>query len=70
MPSTVTVTGTVGPGFTATALALTEVTEFRIDTEKEMLYVTSNGVIKEFYIGAATTITCTVVGNTYTLTIS
>jgi hypothetical protein len=70
MPSTVTVTGTVGPGFTATALVITLVSEFRIDCDKEMLYVTANGVIKEFYIGVATTITCTVTGNTYTLTIS
>ena len=68
--STVTVTGTAGPGYDVTALAITDVTSFGIDTVNEMLTVVANGVTKMISIAAATTITVTVSGSTYTVSIS
>lgn len=75
MPSTVTVTGKVGPASTVTALVLTNVSKFSIDTTNELLTVelgegSQPPKVREFDISAATTITCTVSGNSYTLTIS
>jgi hypothetical protein len=70
MPGTVTVTGTAGPGLTITAGVFTGVTFFSINTDNEILELVSNGRTVQVNIGAATTITCTVSGNTYTLTIS
>lgn len=71
MPSTVTVTGKTGPGLTMTAQPFTGVTSFTIDTDKEVLHITGpGGVVTDVDIAAATTITCTVSGNTYVLTIS
>lgn len=68
--STVTVTGKVGPGITATAIELNDVTEFRVDTVNEMLYVTAGGTKKEFEVTTATNFTVTISGNNYTITIS
>lgn len=71
MASQVTVTGKYGPGLTATATVITGVVAFGIDTEKEILTVNINtGEIRFFDIAAATTITVTVSGNTYTVTIA
>lgn len=71
MAGTATVTGTVGPGRAITAQVFTDVSKFEIDTNTEMLYLTYGGGKRiEISIAAAATITCTVSGSTYTLTIA
>jgi|OpeIllAssembly_1097287.scaffolds.fasta_scaffold00736_5 hypothetical protein len=74
MAGTATVTAKYGPALTATATALTNVTAFSVDTENELLtvsYSTTNQKQSATYdIAAVTTITCTVSGKTYTLTMS
>lgn len=70
MPSTVTVTGVVGPAQAVTAAAFSNVTFFSIDTEKELLHFVSDGRKVEIEIAAVTTITLTVSGNAYALTLS
>lgn len=70
MASTATVTGKTGPGGTLTAAVFNNVTSFKIETDSEMLELVTDGRILQVDISAATTITCTVSGNTYTLTIS
>ena len=70
MSATVTVTGTVGPGRTLTAGVFTGVTSFTIDTVQNMIYFESSQGRKEVSINAATTITATKSGSTYTLVIS
>lgn len=70
MPSTATVTGKVGPGSTLTA-GVFQVVSFQVETESEILtLVTTDRRTLQIDIAAATTITCTVSGNNYTLTIS
>ncbi len=74
MPSTATVTGKVGPERTMTAQVFNNVTFFSVKTAEEVLeldYTDGNGPRKsQIDISAATTITCTVSGANYTLTIS
>jgi hypothetical protein len=74
MPSTATITGKVGPGSTITAQVFNNVTFFSVKTTEEVLeidYTDANGPRKsQVDISAATTITCTVSGANYTLTIS
>jgi len=74
MPGTATVTGKVGPGATLTAAVFNNVTFFSIDTNNELLDIMFNNGSgaerRQIDIAAATTILCTVSGNTYTLTIS
>lgn len=74
MPSTATVTGKVGPGVTLTTVVFQNVKFFSIDTDNEVLdivYNNGDGQRRtQVDIAADTTITCTVSGNTYTLTIS
>lgn len=74
MPSTATITGKVGPGSTITAQVYNNVTFFSIDTNNEILeiaYTDANGPRRvQIDIAADTTITCTVSGSTYTLSIS
>lgn len=75
MPDKVTVTGKVGPDVTATSLVINDVTEFRIDTVSEMLFVkgsVGSGVVKihEFDVGTATTMTVTISGKDWTVVIS
>lgn len=70
MAGTATITAKIGPAITATAVVLTGVSFFSIDTDREVLTVVSNARTIQYEIAAATTITCTVSGSTYTLTIS
>jgi hypothetical protein len=74
MPSIATVTGKVGPDRTLTAQVFNLVTFFSIDTNNEVLdiaYNNGDGARRsQIDISAATTITCTVSGANYTLTIS
>ena len=74
MPGTATITGVVGPAQAVTAQVFNNLTFFSIVTADEILTLNyDNGFgpqIAQISIGAATTITCTVSGSTYTLTVS
>ena len=74
MSATVTVTGTVGPGQTLTTGVFSGVSEFTINCETNMIYFTQpaaqGNTRKEVSINAATTVTATKSGTTWTLTIS
>lgn len=70
MPATLTVTGKVGPALTLTAGVFTSVTSFSINCSTNILAFTQDSVVREVDITAATTITATKSGSTYTLTIS
>lgn len=74
MPGTATVTGVIGPAQAVTASVFSNLKFFSITTASEILeMVYDNGDGEktiQVSIGAATTITCTVSGSTYTLTIS
>ncbi len=71
MAVTVTVTGTAGPGNTLTAAVFTNVSSFTIDSTDNMLTMNNaDGRVVDVSIAAATTITATKSGSTYTLTIS
>lgn len=74
MPGTATVTGVIGPARAVTATVFSNVSWFAIDTAKEILDIEYNNtgrvVRQQIEIAAATTITCTVSTNVYTLTIS
>lgn len=74
MAGTATITGKVGPGSTVTAQVYNNVKFFSIDTDNEILEIRfsdANGPRTiQVDIAADTTITCTVSGSTYTLTIS
>ncbi len=74
MPGTATVTGVIGPARAVTSTVFSNVSWFAIDTNKEILDIEYNNtgriVRQQIEIAAATTITCTVSGNAYTLTIS
>ena len=70
MAATVTVTGTIGAGVAVTAGVIQNVTSFTIDCVNNILTVViATGPII-YSIAAATTITATKSGSTYTLTIS
>lgn len=73
MPATVTVTGVAGPGITVTAAVFTNVATFGINSlNAEILEMTFSDGRGPTYISiaAATTITVTVSGANYTVTIS
>lgn len=71
MAATVTATGTTGPGFVLTAVVYTFVKRFTFNTETNILHLTlSTGQPFDIAIPAATTITATKSGSTYTLTVS
>ena len=75
MPDQVTVTGKVGPNLTVTTLVITNVSDFRVDTVQNMLYVSGQiggqiPKIHEFDVNAATVMTVTKSGNNWTVAIS
>ena len=71
MATTVTVTGTAGPGGTVTAQVFTDVLTFIVDSTTNMLQMTFSGKGPLFIsVNAATTVTATKSGTTWTLTIS
>jgi hypothetical protein len=71
MSATVTLTGTAGAGLTVTALQFTSVDWFTIDTNANMITMYRNGaVVPPISISAATTVTATKSGTTWTLIIS
>lgn len=71
MAATVTVTGTGGAGLAVTAAVFSDVSSFTIDTNKNILSMIQGSVnVAPISIAAASTITATKAGSTYTLTIS
>lgn len=74
MASTLTITGKVGPAAALTSAVFNNVTFFSIDTTNEILDVAYNngdGAQRvQIDISAQTTLTLTVSGNAYSLTIT
>ena len=71
MAATVTVTGVAGPAVTVTAVVFTGVTIFSVDTVNNVITLTQGSVVvPPISINAATTVTATKSGTTWTLTIS
>lgn len=71
MPATVTATGVVGAGVALTAGVFPDITAVNFDTVNNVLSLTGpNGVVLNVSITAATTITATKSGSTYTFTVS
>lgn len=68
--SQVTVTGKIGPGVTVTTVVFSNVTSFAINTDNEILSIIQTDKRTDIDITAATTITITVSGNNYTVSIS
>jgi hypothetical protein len=69
--ATVTVTGKIGPGFTATANTFVNVQQITIDAARQMLrLLLADDTIREYDTSAATTVTCTISAGNYTFTIS
>ena len=71
MPATVTLTGTAGAGLAVTAVPFTNVSEVKIDFDKNMIHMVKDSVnVSGISVAAATTVTATKSGNTWTLVIS
>jgi len=71
MAATCTVTGVAGAGVAVTAAVFTNITSVQFDTVNNVLTLFGpNGVVKNISISAATTITATKSGSTYTFTVS
>jgi hypothetical protein len=71
MPATCTVTGVAGAGVAVTAGVFTGVTFVNFDTVNNVLSLTgANNLVTNVSITAATTITATKAGSTYTFTVS
>lgn len=71
MAATVTVTGTAGPALTVSAQVFTNVLSFTIDAVNNMITLFQSGVtVAPISVNAATTVTATKSGTTWTLTIS
>lgn len=71
MAATATVTGTTGAGLTLTAGVFTGITAVNFDTVNNVLSLTGeNNIVINVSITAATTITATKSGSTYTFTVS
>lgn len=71
MAATVTATGVVGAGVALTAGVFTDITAVSFDTVNNVLSLTGpNNNVVNVSITAATTITATKSGSTYTFTVS
>lgn len=71
MAATVTATGVTGAGVALTAGVFTDITGVNFDTVNNVLSLTgSNNNVVNVSITAATTITATKSGSTYTFTVS
>lgn len=71
MPATVTATGTVGAGLTLTAGVFQNISFVEFDTVNNVLSLTNdNNVVTNVSITAATVITATKSGSTYTFVVS
>lgn len=72
MAGTVTITGTAGPALAVTATVFTDVATVLVDMNKNMVTIQKNDgtVVAPISVAAATTVTSTKSGSTWTLTIS
>lgn len=71
MSATLTVTGKTGADLTMTAQVFSNVSSFAFDCIKNLLSFTDvSGHVTDVDVNAATTITATKSGSTYTLTVS
>ena len=71
MASSVTVTGTAGPGVTATAVVINDVLSFSFETSNNILSISdTSGAVKQFNVTDATTVTVTKSGSTYTVVVA
>lgn len=72
MAGTVTITGTAGAGLTVAATVFTDVASVLIDMNKNLVTIQKNDGtwIAPISVAAATTVTSTKSGSTWTLTIS
>jgi hypothetical protein len=72
MPGTVTLTGTAGAGLAVTAVQFTDLREVDIEFNKNLVTMFKNNgeTVSPISVAAATTVTATKSGNTWTLTIS
>lgn len=71
MAATVTVTGTAGAGATVSAVVFTGITSFQVDTVNNLIQMQQGSLtIQPISVNAATTVTATKSGATWTLTIS
>lgn len=68
--STATVTGSAGPDIDVTAVVFTGVNSFSLSSDNNILSLVQSGKVTDIDVSAATTITCTVSGGQYTLTVS
>jgi hypothetical protein len=70
MPSQATITSKIGPGFTATATVLPNLTQFNMDLNKKVLTTQSDRGTVEYDIAATTTLTCTISAGNATIVVS
>jgi hypothetical protein len=70
MAATVTVTGVAGPAKAVTATVFSNVDEIKIDTVNNVLQLHADNKYHIITVSAATTVTATKSGATWTLTIS
>lgn len=72
MAGTVTVTGTAGAGLTVAATVFTDVANVLIDMNKNLITIVKNDgtIVPPISVAAASTVTSTKSGSTWTLTIS
>jgi len=71
MPITAVVTGKTGAGLTMTASSFPDIASFEFNADSKMLSLRdASGHITQVSVAAAATFTWTLVGSTYTVTIS
>jgi len=70
MASTVTITAKIGPAIQVTSLVLTGVTSVNWDLDKRVLEINCGGVIKIYDLVGVTTVTFSISGANYTITVS
>lgn len=75
MPVNATITAKTGPDRQSTAAVFNGLTGFLVLPDRKVLQLFTGGdtnspPMKEFDLQAATTLTCTISGSTYTLTVS
>lgn len=70
MSNTATVTATYGPGLTATALVLSNVSAINFDFRAFTVQVFQDDKFETYSLTGVTTVTFSISGTTYTITIS
>lgn len=70
MPSQATVTAKIGPGLTATAVVLPDVSSIAFVNNMTVLRIMTSGKLVDFDIYASTTVTYTISSHNVTLSVS